>query len=81
MSLASERVYSAPREWVHVHPVSPLLGGWAAFAGVVGLWFYNGPAKPDPGQPRTYHCRAPRVWWFWDSPDCTRSTVLDRTLG
>jgi putative membrane protein len=55
MSLASERVYSAPREWVHVHPVSPLLGGWAAFAGVVGLWFYNGPAKPDPGQPRELH--------------------------
>ena len=46
MSPASDRVYSAPREWVHVHPVSPLLGGWAAFAGVVGLWFYNGPAKP-----------------------------------
>ncbi|NYI40473.1 PH domain-containing protein [Demequina lutea] len=55
MSLASERVYSAPREWVHVHPVSPLLGGWAAFAAVVGLWFYNGPAKPAPGQPRELH--------------------------
>ncbi len=57
MSLGSqgERVYSAPREWVHVHPVSPLLGGWAAFAAVVGLWFYNGPAKPDPGQPRELH--------------------------
>lgn len=51
----SERVYSAPRDWVHVHPVSPLLGGWAAFAGVVGLWFYNGPAKSEPGQPRELH--------------------------
>lgn len=55
MSLASERVYSAPREWAHVHPVSPLLGGWAAFAGVVGLWFYNGPAQPGPGESRELH--------------------------
>ncbi|NTV40278.1 MAG: PH domain-containing protein, partial [Demequinaceae bacterium] len=55
MSPVSERVYSAPRDWVHVHPVSPFLGGWAAFAGVVGLWFYNGPAKPEQGQPRELH--------------------------
>jgi len=55
MSLKGERVYSAPRDWAHVHPVSPLLGGWAAFAGVVGLWFYNGPGQPEPGQSRELH--------------------------
>lgn len=53
--VAPDRVYSAPREWVHVHPVSPLLGGWAAFAGVVGFWFYNGPAQSDSGQDRALH--------------------------
>lgn len=36
-------VYSAPREWARVHPVSPLLGGWAAFAAVAGLWISNNP--------------------------------------
>ncbi len=55
MSVAPGRVFSAPREWVHVHPVSPLLGGWAAFAGVVGFWFYNGPAQSDSGQARELH--------------------------
>ncbi|WP_291379907.1 PH domain-containing protein [Demequina sp.] len=38
---ASDQVYSAPREWTHVHPVSPLLGGWAAIAGIGGYWFLN----------------------------------------
>ncbi|WP_296665980.1 PH domain-containing protein [Demequina sp.] len=27
----TEHVYSAPRDWTRVHPVSPLLGGWAFF--------------------------------------------------
>ncbi|HZL81040.1 MAG TPA: PH domain-containing protein [Demequina sp.] len=36
-----DRVYAAPREWTRVHRVSPLLGGWAVFAGVAGYWFYN----------------------------------------
>lgn len=43
MTEPTERVYSAPRDWAHVHPVSPLLGGWAAFAAVAGLWISNGP--------------------------------------
>ena len=36
-----DHVYSAPREWTRVHRVSPLLGGWAVFAGVAGYWFYS----------------------------------------
>ena len=36
-----DHVYAAPREWTRVHRVSPLLGGWAVFAGVAGYWFYN----------------------------------------
>lgn len=53
MSESTERVYAAPREWAHVHPVSPLLGGWAVVAGVVGYWFTAGPGAPgdaDQGQ-------------------------------
>lgn len=37
---------------MHVHSVSPLLGGWAAFAGVVGLWLYNGPGNSASEEPR-----------------------------
>lgn len=33
-------VYRAPRDWTRVHPVSPLLGGWAVFGAVVGFWIY-----------------------------------------
>lgn len=54
-SPAEERVFSAPREWAHVHTVSPLLGGWAAFAGVVGIWFYNGPGGSSEGEGREWH--------------------------
>jgi len=61
MSAGPERIYSAPREWVHVHSVSPLLGGWAAFAAVVGLWFYNGPGNSTPGEPRQWHFS---LMWF-----------------
>ena len=43
MTEPAEHVYSAPREWARVHPVSPLLGGWAAFAAVAGVWFSNNP--------------------------------------
>jgi len=58
VSAAGERVYSAPREWVHVHPVSPVLGGWAAFAAVAGAWFYNNPGSPDPGDQGGFHVSA-----------------------
>lgn len=44
--IAQDHVYSAPREWTRVHRVSPLLGGWAVFAGVAGYWFYT----MQPGQ-------------------------------
>lgn len=37
----SDHVFSAPREWTRVHRVSPLLGGWAVFAGFAGYWFYS----------------------------------------
>ncbi len=46
MSESTDRVYTAPREWAHVHPVSPLLGGWAVMAGAVGYWFTAGPGAP-----------------------------------
>jgi putative membrane protein len=48
-----DRVYAAPREWTRVHRVSPLLGGWAVFAGVAGYWFYSaqpGAAAGDEGR-------------------------------
>lgn len=38
---ATERVFAAPREWARVHPVSPLLGGWAVIAGFGGWWLHN----------------------------------------
>ncbi|WP_062071382.1 PH domain-containing protein [Demequina sediminicola] len=34
-------VYRAPREWTRLHPVSPLLGGWAVFGVVVSIALYN----------------------------------------
>ncbi len=37
---ASSDVYEAPREWTRVHPLSPLLGGWAVIA-AVGSWWLN----------------------------------------
>ncbi|PKQ26940.1 MAG: hypothetical protein CVT64_00355 [Actinobacteria bacterium HGW-Actinobacteria-4] len=37
----SQSVYRAPREWARVHPVSPILGGWAVFAAIAGGWFYT----------------------------------------
>ena len=49
MSESTDRVYTAPREWAHVHPVSPLLGGWAVVAGAVGYWFTAGPGVPGGG--------------------------------
>ena len=51
-----DRVYSAPREWTRVHRVSPLLGGWAVFAGVAGYWFYSmGPGSAAGAQDRQMH--------------------------
>ncbi|WP_061961572.1 PH domain-containing protein [Demequina flava] len=34
-------VYRAPREWTRLHPVSPLLGGWAVFGVVGSIFLYN----------------------------------------
>ena len=49
MSADTERIYAAPRQWAHVHPVSPLLGGWALIAGVFGFWFTGGPGASGGG--------------------------------
>ncbi|WP_084099611.1 PH domain-containing protein [Demequina sp. NBRC 110051] len=38
-------VYRAPREWTRLHPVSPLLGGWAVFGVVGSIALYN--VAPD----------------------------------
>lgn len=38
-------VYRAPREWTRLHPVSPLLGGWAVLGFVGAIIAYN--AAPD----------------------------------
>lgn len=35
------RIHRAPREWTHVHPVSPLLGGWPIIGLVAGVLLYN----------------------------------------
>lgn len=34
----ADLVFEAPREWTHVHPISPLLGGWAVVAAVASWW-------------------------------------------
>ncbi|WP_062077842.1 PH domain-containing protein [Demequina globuliformis] len=34
-------VYRAPREWTRLHPVSPLLGGWAVFGVIGSIALYN----------------------------------------
>ncbi|MDE0573676.1 PH domain-containing protein [Demequina sp. B12] len=34
-------VFRAPREWTRLHPVSPLLGGWAVMGAVVAIAAYN----------------------------------------
>lgn len=31
-------IFTAPREWTRVHPISPLLGGWAVIAAVGTFW-------------------------------------------
>lgn len=34
-------VYEAPREWTRLHPVSPLLGGWAVVGAVLAYFLYQ----------------------------------------
>ncbi|MFV0633697.1 PH domain-containing protein [Demequina sp.] len=34
-------LYRAPREWTRLHPVSPLLGGWAVMGVAVSIALYN----------------------------------------
>ncbi|WP_234983342.1 PH domain-containing protein [Demequina sp. NBRC 110053] len=34
-------LYRAPREWTRMHPVSPLLGGWAVMAVALSIAAYN----------------------------------------
>ena len=34
-------IYRAPREWTRMHPVSPLLGGWAVMGVVLSIAAYN----------------------------------------
>ncbi len=51
-----DHVYSAPREWTRVDRISPLLGGWAVFAGVAGYWFYSmQPGEAAGGEARQLH--------------------------
>jgi putative membrane protein len=38
---AASAVYRAPHDWARLHPISPLLGGWAVFAAVFTVWAYN----------------------------------------
>ncbi len=61
MTEQHERVFSAPREWTHVHPVSPLLGGWAVFAAAIGYWFSQGPGAPSSEEQLDLHLTLARV--------------------
>ncbi|WP_084079105.1 PH domain-containing protein [Demequina sp. NBRC 110057] len=56
-------VYRAPREWTRLHPVSPLIGGWAVFGVVASIALYNYAPSwtgPDPGIQEAAH-------WLWHS--------------
>lgn len=42
MSTAAPQItYRAPREWTRLHPISPLLGGWAVFGVIGSIFLYN----------------------------------------
>ncbi|SEJ39382.1 PH domain-containing protein [Demequina mangrovi] len=34
-------LYRAPREWTHLHPVSPFLGGWAILGLLLAYWIHQ----------------------------------------
>ncbi|MFW7413835.1 PH domain-containing protein [Demequina sp. SO4-18] len=60
-------VYRAPREWKRVHPISPLLGGWAVLGVVGSIMLYNyAPnwAGPDEGMVELAETLTSSLGWF-----------------
>ncbi|GMA35162.1 hypothetical protein GCM10025876_13660 [Demequina litorisediminis] len=61
--MSEPTVYRAPREWTRLHPVSPLIGGWAVFGVVASIALYNYAPSwtgPDPAVQEAAH-------WLWHS--------------
>ncbi|WP_234988099.1 PH domain-containing protein [Demequina sp. NBRC 110056] len=60
-------LYRAPREWSRMHPVSPLLGGWAVMAVALTIAAYNiAPSWTgvDPGVQEIAHVVTRSILWF-----------------
>ncbi|MDN4480154.1 PH domain-containing protein [Demequina muriae] len=65
---ASRRtVYRAPREWHRLHPISPLLGGWAVLGVVGSVMLYNYAPSwsgPDEYAVEIAHALTSSIGWF-----------------
>ncbi|WP_062462112.1 PH domain-containing protein [Demequina soli] len=60
----NDHIYQAPREWTRLHPVSPLLGGWAFFGILLAYWIHNQlPAWVDGGDEQwAFFDQFPLLW-------------------
>ena len=60
-------VYRAPREWTRLHPISPLLGGWAVMGVAFSVALYNiAPSwtGPEEGVQELAHLVTRSILWF-----------------
>lgn len=60
-------VYRAPREWTRLHPISPLLGGWAVIGVAFSIALYNiAPSwtGPDEGLQELADLATRSITWF-----------------
>lgn len=60
-------VYRAPRDWRRVHPISPLLGGWAVIGVVGSIMLYNYAPSwtgPDEFAVDVAHTLTRQIGWF-----------------
>ncbi|GIG53744.1 PH domain-containing protein [Demequina activiva] len=60
-------VYRAPREWTRLHPISPLLGGWAVIGVAISIALYNVAPSwtgPDEDIQELAHLVTQSILWF-----------------